>query len=186
MNATNATVSCGHVSGSATFSPTVTSSEPAGTTVATIKAKLTGCRSNAGLTVRSGTVSGTVSDVHGAEDGCTSLTDLMTVTGRLTTTWKMSPRLSSGPTVTTARSVEGSVAGDGLAKFDVPGTGGTASGSIGSFSGTGGGTSTIFSVLTKSSAASLLSTCESKGLASIIIDHAKKSPNTPPLAALFG
>jgi hypothetical protein len=193
VNATNDTVSCQHVNGSATFSPTVTSSEPAGTTVTTIMVKLSDCTSNAaGLTVTSGSVSGSLSDTHGAEDGCTSLVgplgdpSFITVTGTLTTKWKTSPRLSSGNSVTTVHSVDGSVAGDGLAKFDIPGTGGTASSGTGSFSGTDGGASTIFSVLSKSSAASILSTCDSRGLTSIIVDHAKKGPNTNPLAALFG
>ena len=78
------------------------------------------------------------------------------------------------------------MAGDGLVKFDIPGTGGTASSGTGSFSGTNGGASTIFSVLTQNSAASILSTCNSTGLTSITIDHAKKAPNTNPQAALFG
>jgi hypothetical protein len=187
VNATKDVVSCQAVKASATFSPTVTSCEPAGTTVATVKATLTGCKSNgAGLTVTSGSVSGSVSVTHGAENGGTSLAGSMTVTGMLTTRWKTSPPLSSGPSVTTVHSVEGSVAGDGLARFDIPGTGNTASSGTGSFSGTDGGASTIFSVLTKRSAASILSACDSMGLESVIIDHAKKGPNTPPLAASFG
>jgi hypothetical protein len=193
VNATDYTVSCQAVNGSAMFSPTVTSSEPAGTTVATIKVKLSDCTSDTtGLTVTSGSVSGSLSDTHGAEDGCTSLVgppgdpSLITVTGTLTTKWKTSPRLSSGNSVTTVHSVEGSVAGDGLVRFDIPGSGGAANSGTGSFSGTDGGASTIFSVLTMRSAASILSTWDAKGLTSIIIDHAKKGPNTNPLAALFG
>jgi hypothetical protein len=186
VNATNNTVSCSKVSGSAMFNPALTSSEPAGTTVTTITAKLSDCRSNAtGLTVKSGSVSGTVSDTHGAEDGCMSLVGLTTVTGTLTTTWKTSPQLSSGNSVTTVNSVEGSVAGDGLAKFNIPGAGGTASGT-GSFSGTDGGAASMFSVLTARKAASILSTCNRVGLTSITVDHAKKGPNTMPTAAIFG
>jgi hypothetical protein len=130
-------------------------------------------------------VSGSVSDTHGAENGCMSLAGLTTVTGTLTTTWKTSPQLSSGNSVTTVNSVEGSVAGNGLAKFNIPGTAGTASGT-GSFSGTNGGAASMFSVLTGRSAALILSACNSKGLTSISVDHAKKAPNTNPTAAIFG
>jgi hypothetical protein len=193
VNATNDAVSCQQVHASVTFSPTHTSSESAGTTIATITAKLSDCASNAaGLTVTSGSVSGSLSDTHAAQDGCTALAgpfgdpSLTTVTGTLTTKWKTSPQLSSGNSVTTVHSVEGSVAGDGLVRFDIPGSGGAANSGTGSFSGTDGGASTIFSVLTMRSAASILSTCDAKGLTSIIIDHAKKGPNTNPLAALFG
>jgi hypothetical protein len=193
VNATNDTVICQRVTASVTFSPTVTSRQPAGTTIATIEAKLTGCTSNAvGLTVTSGTVSGSVSDTHGVEDGCTSLAgplgdpSLIPVIGTLITKWKTSPMLSSGNSVTTIQDVEGSVAGDGLVKFDIPGTGGTGSSGTGSFSGTDGGASTVFSVLTQSSATSILSACNSTGLTSVTIDHARKGPNTNPLAAFFG
>jgi hypothetical protein len=78
------------------------------------------------------------------------------------------------------------VGGDGLGALDFPGTGGTASSGTGSFSGTDGGASTFFSVLTKSSATSIMSTCDSMGLKSIIIEYAKKRPNTNPQAAFFG
>jgi hypothetical protein len=77
------------------------------------------------------------------------------------------------------------VAGDGLAKFNIPGAGGTASGT-GSFSGTDGGAASMFSVLTARKAASILSTCNRVGLTSITVDHAKKGPNTMPTAAIFG
>jgi hypothetical protein len=110
----------------------------------------------------------------------------MTVTGTLTTMWKTSPKLSSGDSVTTAHSFGADVTGGGLVKFNIPGAGGTASSGTGSFSGTDGGARTIFSVLTQRSAASILSTCNSKGLTSITIDHAKKGPNTNPVAASFG
>ncbi len=193
VNAANNVVSCEHVSGSAAFSPTVTSSEPPGTTVTTIKAKLTDCRSNvAGLTVNSGSVSGTLSDVHGAENGCTALVgplgdpSVTTVTGTLTTRWKTSPQLSSANTVTTVTSVGGSAAANGLVKSDIPASGGGASSGTGSFSGTDGGAMTTFSVLTQRSAASILASCHSKGLPSVAIAHAKKGPNTNPLAAAFG
>ena len=112
------------------------------------------------------------------------LTGLTTVTGTLTTTRKTSPQLSSGNSVTTVNSVRGSVAGDDLFNLSIPGAGGTASGT-GSFSGTDGGASSMFSVLTGSSAASILSRCNSKGLTSITIDHAKKGPNMNPVAATF-
>jgi hypothetical protein len=185
VNATNDAVSCQHVVGSATFSPALTSSEPSGTTVTTITAKLSGCTSNAaGLTVKSGSVSGTVSDTHGAENGCTDLAGLTAVTGTLTTTWKTSPHLSSGNSVTTVHSVEGSVAGNDLAKFNIPGSGGAAS-STGSFSGTDDGVATTFSVLSEKSAASIQSACNSLGLTSIKIDHAVKPINRNPLAASF-
>lgn len=186
VNATNDAVSCQHVVGSATFIPAITSSELAGTTVTTITAKLSDCTSNAaGLTVNSGSVSGTVSDTHGAENGCMALAGLTSVTGTLTTTWKTSPHLSSGSSVTTVHSVEGSVAGDGLAKFNIPGSGGAASSGTGSFSGTDGGAGTIFSVLSEKSAASIQSACNSTGLTSIKIDHAVKPINRNPLAASF-
>jgi hypothetical protein len=187
VNATNDTVICRHVSGSATFSPTVTSSEPAGTTVTTITAKLTDCTSNAaGLTVKSGRVSGMVFDIHGAGYGCMSLAGLTTVTGTLTTTWKTSPQLSSGSSVTTVNSVDGSVDGDGRVTFEIPGNGGTASSGTGSFSGTDGGATSRFSALTRRPATSILSTCDSAGLTRINFTTAPLGPHAVEDAASLG
>lgn len=170
VNATNDTVTCTGLSGTLKFSPPITKSESAGTTTTTIKATLSGCTSAPGLTVTSGSVTGTLSDTHAAEDGCTALAGSLSASGSLTTKWKTSPKLSSGNSVIAVNSVEGGVGGDGNATFDIPGStpNGTPSGS---FQGTDHGASDTTAAQSTVSAVSILGTCDGKkGLKSLSIE----------------
>jgi hypothetical protein len=180
INAKMNTVTCTGITGTAKFSPTVTKSEPAGTTKTTITATLSGCTSNAtGLTVKSGKVTGTLSDKHVAEDGCTGLAGSIPAVGKLTTKWTTTPTLTSGNSVISVKSLTGGVGSDGNATFSIPGS--TPNGPpSGSFEGTNDGASDATSAQTTTSAASILKTCDSKGLKSISI----KTPQTPPAVTL--
>jgi|HubBroStandDraft_2_1064218.scaffolds.fasta_scaffold647381_1 hypothetical protein len=170
VNATTATVTCTGISGTASFKPAVTSNEAAGTTKTSIKATLTGCTTNDGVTVTKASVKGTLSDTHAAENGCTSLAGSITASGPLTTKWTTTPKLSSGASVINVNSLTGGIGSDGNATFSIPGStpNGTPSGS---FQGTNGGAGDATSAQTTTSAASILTTCESaKGLKSIAIE----------------
>jgi hypothetical protein len=180
INAKNDTVTCTGIKGTAKFSPTVTSNEKAGTTKTKITATLTGCTSNAtGLTVKSGKVTGTLSDKHAAEDGCTGLAGSIPAIGKLTTKWTTTPAITSGNSVISVKSIDGGVGSDGNATFTIPG--GTPNGPpSGSFEGTNDGASDATSAQTTTSASSILTTCDKSGLKSISI----KSPQTPPAVFL--
>ncbi|MGB7052592.1 MAG: hypothetical protein WBG41_13580 [Acidimicrobiales bacterium] len=186
INAKNDTATCTTVSGSAKFSPAITSSEKAGTTKTTVKATLTGCTSNAvGLRITNGKTTGSftsTSHVAGT-DGCTALAGTSTETGSLTTKWKTSPKLSSGNSVTPVTQTYGTIASDGNAQFEIPGPGGTPSGT-GSFEGTNGGASDGSDAQTTTSASSILATCEGKkGLTGF---NFTTPPAGQPAAASFG
>ena len=74
VNATDATVTCTSISGSAKFSPPVTADETAGTAKTTIKATLKGCTTSDGVTVSKASASGVLTDTRTAgENGCTAL-----------------------------------------------------------------------------------------------------------------
>jgi hypothetical protein len=168
VNATTATVTCTGITGSAKFVPPVTSNESAGTGKTEIKAKLSGCTTSAGVTISSGSVSGTLTTTRTAgENGCVALAGGSSATGPLTTVWKTAPKLSSGNSVIQVNSIAGSVGSNGNATFKIPGTtpNGTPSGS---FQGTNAGASDATSAQTTTSAATILSTCDGKkGLKSI-------------------
>ena len=171
VNATDATVTCTGISGSAKFSPAITSDESAGTSKTTIKATLTGCTTNDGVTVTKASASGVLTSTRTAgENGCTALAGSSDDTGTLTTKWTTTPKLSSGSSAIKVNSVSGSVGSDGNATFSIPGSvpNGTPSGS---FQGTNGGASDATSAQTTTSAASILTTCDGKkGLKSFKIE----------------
>ncbi|MGB7052593.1 MAG: hypothetical protein WBG41_13585 [Acidimicrobiales bacterium] len=163
VNATTDTVTCTTISGSVKFSPAVTSSEKAGTAHTSIKATVTGCTSNAvGLKVTSGKAAGTLTTTRTAgENGCAALAGGSDATGPITTSWKTTPKLSSGDSVIHVNSISGSIGSDGNATFTIPGNvaNGTPSGS---FQGTNAGASDTTSAQTTTSAASILATCDGK------------------------
>jgi hypothetical protein len=178
VNATNATVTCTSLKGTATFTPPITSSEAAGTTKTTISATtVTGCTA-AGVTVTisKGTASGSFSETHPAENGCSGLAGQLIVTGSLKVKWASTPTLSSGNSVATIKTVYGTIASDGHAEFEIPGPGGTPGTVTGSFEGTDHGATSTTTAETVKTAVSLLSTCSKSGLSSIAL----KSPATPP------
>ena len=141
INATTNTVTCTGVAGSAKFSPPLTTNEGAGNETTTIKAKLSGCTSNAtGLSVTGGSVSGSFSATHTAgTNGCASLAGSSSESGVLTVKWKTTPKLSSGNSEVTVSSVDGGLGSDGNATFTIPGS--TPDSGTGSFSGTDHGAS---------------------------------------------
>jgi hypothetical protein len=168
VDATHATVTCTGITGSAKFSPAVTTNETAGTGHTIIKAKLTGCTTNDGVTVTGASVSGTLSTTRTAgENGCVALAGGSAATGPLTTKWKTSPKLSSGSSVINVNSISGSIGANGNADFQIPGNVPNGAPS-GSFQGTNAGASDATSAQTTTTAAAILSTCEGKkGLKSI-------------------
>jgi hypothetical protein len=168
VDATHATVTCTGISGSAKFVPPVTVSESAGTGQTIIKAKLTGCTTNDGVTVSGASVSGTLTTTRTAgENGCVALAGGSDAAGALTTKWKTAPKLSSGNSVINVKSISGSIGGNGNADFNIPGTVPNGAPS-GSFQGTNAGASDATSAQTTTSAATILTTCEGKkGLKSI-------------------
>ncbi len=188
INAKTDTATCTTVSGSAKFSPAVTSSEKAGTTKTTVKATLKGCTSNAaGLKITDGKTTGSfTSNTHAAgTNGCSALVGATPETGSLTTKWKTTPKLSSGNSVTPVTQVYGTVTSGSPpnAQFEIPGPGGTASGT-GSFEGTNGGASDESDAQSTVSAASLLATCDGKkGLTGF---NFTTPPAGQPAAASFG
>jgi hypothetical protein len=173
VNATTAKVTCTGISGTATFSPPITAKETAGTTKTTIKATLTGCKTNDGVKVTKATASGVLTDARTAgENGCTALAGTSDDAGPLTTKWTTTPKLSSGASVVHVKSVAGSIGSDGNATFSIPGTikNGTPSGS---FQGKNKGKSDVTSAQTTTSASAILTQCDSTaGLSSFSI----KSP----------
>jgi len=175
VNATNYTVNCTGIAGSAKFSPAVTSDESAGTGTIAIKATLSGCTATpttggTAVTITSAKVAGTLSSTRTAgENGCAALAGGSDATGNLVTTWKTTPKLVSATSTIKVNSIAGSIGGDGNAYFNIPGTvpNGTASGS---FQGTNGGASDATSAQTTTSAAAIATTCVGKkGLKSIDI-----------------
>jgi hypothetical protein len=171
VNATNATVTCTGISGSAKFSPAVTTDEKAGTAKTTIKATLTGCTTSDGVTVTKASASGVLADTRTAgENDCIALAGNSDDVGTLTTKWTTTPKLSSGSTVIKVNSVSRSIGSDGNATFSIPGSvpNGTPSGS---FQGTNGEASDATSAQTTTSASSILTMCEGKsGLKSFNIE----------------
>jgi hypothetical protein len=171
VNATTATVTCTGISGTASFKPAVTSDESAGTSKTTIKATLTGCTTNDGVTVTKASAKGVLSGTRTAgENGCTALAGSSDDAGNLTTKWTTTPKLSSGSSVIQVNSVAGSIGGDGNATFSIPGSvpNGTPSGS---FQGTNAGATDKTSAQTTTSAASILTTCDGKkGLSKFSIE----------------
>jgi len=186
VDATHATVTCTTVSGSAKFSPPISSSEAAGTTTTKVKATLGGCTASGivGLTVTSGKTSGSFtsnSHVVGT-NGCSALAGVSPETGTLTTKWKTSPKLTSGSSVTPVTEVNGYLAGDGNAGFELPKPGDPASGT-GSFQGTDGGKADQSNAESTVPATTLIASCEgTKGLKSFKFT----TPSSGPPAAHFG
>ncbi|MGO8871076.1 MAG: hypothetical protein ACLQPH_06685 [Acidimicrobiales bacterium] len=169
VDATHATISCTTISGSATFVPPVTADESAGSASIKIKAKVSGCTTNDGVTVVSGGATGTLTTTRTAgENGCTALAGGSLATGALTTKWKSTPALSSGSSVINVNSIAGSVLGNGNAGFNIPGTVPNGAPS-GSFQGTDAGAGDMTSAQTTLPALTLLANCDKKGLKSIKI-----------------
>ncbi len=167
VNATKATVKCTGITGTATFSPAVTSSETAGSGTTSIKATLTGCTTNDKVKVTGAKVSGSLKTTRTAgENGCVALAGNNAAAGKLTTTWTTSPKLASPTSTIAVASIAGSVGSDGNATFTIPGS--TPNGKpSGSFQGKNHGASDSTTAQSTASAASILSTCDSsKGLKS--------------------
>ena len=162
VNATPASVTCTGISGSAKFSPAMTSDETAGSGTTTIKAALTGCTTNDGVTVTGAKVAGVLTSTSTAgENGCAALAGSSSDTGNLTTTWKTTPKLVTKTSTIDVKSIAGSIGSDGNATFNIPGS--TPNGAAsGSFQGTNGGASERTAAQTTTSAASILTTCEGK------------------------
>jgi hypothetical protein len=177
VNATTATVTCTGITGTAKFAPAVTTDESAGTGTTSIKAALTGCTTNDGVTVTGAKVAGSLSTTRTAgENGCVALAGGSSAVGTLTTTWKTTPKLTSPTSSIAVKSIAGSIGGDGNATFTIPGT--TPNGAAsGSFQGTNGGASDTTTAQSTASAATILSTCEGKkGLKSFTFDSPASGP----------
>jgi hypothetical protein len=167
VNATKATVTCAGITGTATFSPAVTSKETAGSGTTTIKATLTGCTTSDKVKVSGAKVSGALKTTRTAgEDGCTALAGNSSDSGDLTTTWTTTPKLVTKTSTIDVKSIAGSVGSDGNATFSIPGS--TPNGKpSGSFQGKNHGASDSTTAQSTASAASILTTCDSaKGLKS--------------------
>ncbi len=186
INATTNTATCTGLKGTAKFSPPISENETVGATeVTTIKAKLTGCTSNAtGLTVKDGTVKGSFSDTITSANGCASLLGSNTESGTLTTKWSTTPKLSSGSSVVTIHSVQGGVAPDGTnAEFQIPGS--TPDSATGSFQGTDSGASGSTAAQSKQTVTALGKSCAGKsGIKSLSLVPVTGSG--APVAAFFG
>ena len=185
VNVTNNTATCTGLKGTAKFSPPISENETVGATeTTTIKAKLTGCTSNAtGLTVKSGTVTGSFSDTITSANGCASLLGSNSEAGTLSTKWTTTPKLSSGNSVVTVHSVQGGVAPNGTnAEFQIPGS--VADSATGSFSGTNSGASGSTAAQTKQTVTVLGKSCAGKGIKSLTIVPVTGSG--APVAAFFG
>jgi hypothetical protein len=180
VDATHYTVTCTTVSGSAKFSPPITSSEAAGTTKTTVKATLGGCTAvgTPTVTVTSGKTSGSftsTSHVAGT-NGCSALAGTSVESGSLTTKWKTSPKLTSGSSVTPVTETYGYAASDGHAGFELPKPGDPASGT-GSFEGTDGGAGDQSNAESTVTATALLTTClGKKGLKSFTFTTPTQGP----------
>jgi hypothetical protein len=185
VDATHATITCTTVSGTAKFSPPITTNEAAGSTTTTVKATLGGCTvSGVTATVSKGTVKGSfTSNPHAAgTNGCNALAGASPQSGSLTTKWTSSPKLTSGNSVTAVTQVYGTIAADGNAEFEIPGPGGTSSGT-GSFQGSNGGASDESNAESTVAATALIATCESaKGLKTFKF----QTPSSGPPAASLG
>jgi hypothetical protein len=162
VNATTATVTCTGITGTAKFSPAVTTNEAAGPSTTSIKAVLTGCTTNDGVTVTGAKVAGSLSSTRTAnENGCVALAESSSSVGNLTTKWKTTPKLTAPSSTIAVNSIAGSVGGNGHADFTIPGT--TPNGAAsGSFQGLNGGASDTTTAQSTATAATILSTCEGK------------------------
>jgi hypothetical protein len=183
VDATNYTMNCSSVSGTMKFSPSYRTFHEgvfaAGSYTTTVRARLSGCTATptaggAPISVSSGKVTGSFVSVT---DGSCFDTDYVEVApgflipewypllypdnptgpGQLTTSWRTSPKLSSGNTVTTVNSALGGTAGS-EALFAIPSA--LPDQSAGSFSGTDGGASSLMS--TEAPLAGLTTACASR------------------------
>jgi hypothetical protein len=162
VNATTAKVTCTGITGTAKFSPAVTAKETAGSGTTTITASLTGCTTTDGVKVTGAKVAGTLTTTRTAgENGCAALAGNTSDKGKLTTTWKTTPKLATPTSSIAVNSIAGSVGSNGHASFKIPGStpNGTASGS---FQGTNHGASDTTTAQSTATAASILTTCEGK------------------------
>jgi hypothetical protein len=181
VNATTATVKCTGITGTAKFSPAVTTDETAGSGTVTIKASLTGCTTSDKVKVTGAKVAGVLKTTRTAgENGCTALAGNSAAVGNLTTTWTTTPKLVTPTSTIAVKSIAGSIGSDGNATFAIPGS--TPNGKpSGSFQGANHGAKDATAAQTTTAATSILSTCESKtGLKSIGI----KSPASGPAVSL--
>jgi hypothetical protein len=185
VNATTNTATCTTVKGDAKFSPPISENETVGgTETVTIKAKLSGCTSNAtGLTIKGGSVAGSFSSTITSANGCVSLLGSNSESGTLTTKWKTTPALSSGDSVVTVNSVQGGVAPNGTnAEFQIPGT--VPDSATGSFSGTDSGASGSTTAQSTSTVSQLSTDCGKKGIKELKLEPVAEA--SPPPAAFFG
>ncbi len=181
VNATDATVSCTGITGSVKIKPAITSDEAAGLSTISIKAKLSGCTTNDGVTVTSASVKGALTSTRTAgENGCAELASGTGGTGEsgtLTTKWKTTPALSSGSSVIHPTSFSGTLLGSGYVAFSIPGStpNGTPSGS---FQGTNAGASDQTTGQTKETGVQLITACGGKkGLSTIDLTSSASPPS---------
>lgn len=147
---TTASVVCTGVSGTATFSPPITSNQKAGTQKIKFKATLSGCTAsgNASVTISEGAVKGTISTTRTVGNGCRNLFGgTADVTGSLTIKWTSTPKIISGNSVVTVHTLSASIdTSNNNVEYQIPGTGGTASSGSGSFEGSDRGASDLIAV----------------------------------------
>lgn len=185
VNATDATVNCTGITGSVKIKPAISADEAAGPSTISIKAKLSGCTTNDGVTVKSASVAGALTSTRTAgENGCAELASGTGGTGEagtLTTKWKTTPALSSGNSVIHPTSFAGTLLSSGpdsgYVTFSIPGStpNGTPSGS---FQGANVGAGDVTTGLTKETGVQLITTCGGKkGLSTIDLTSAPTPPS---------
>jgi hypothetical protein len=178
VNATNYTVSCSTITGSAKFGTPMHLIMATFTEVTTIKAKLSGCTATPtvggpAVTGITATVSGTLTNT--AANGCAGLSGSGADVGNLTTKWKSTPKLSSGNSVVNVQSVLGgsnTVGANTYGVFTIPGsTPGSAA--TGSFQGTDAGAADSTVAATTQTEAAIITSCNSTaGLKGITLTQA--------------
>jgi hypothetical protein len=167
VNATNATVQCTGLKGTAKFSPPLTSSTDNIDRTTSVKGTLSGCTTSDDVTVSSAKISGSFQ--HSTDKGCTATAGMNDITGSIKITWKTSPAITTKTSTITVHTVYGTAASDGDALLTIPGSGGTPSSGTGSFQGTDGGAGDTNVFETTETATTIISTCETskKGVSSV-------------------
>ena len=160
VDATNYTVSCTGITGSASFSPPLTISS-SGAETTKIKGSLSGCTAtpSAGgtpIAITGAKVSGSFSTT--TSTGCAGLLGSTAESGSLTVKWKASPALAASSSVIPIASVTGGATSDLRASFMIPGAvpGGPATGP---FQGTNSGASDATSATSTQTEAQLTTLC---------------------------
>jgi len=177
VDASTDSVTCGAVSGLASFSPPLMlSGSTSGTETFSVNATLTDCTATAppgGTAVRitKGTVTGTLTnDLGTACGGLIENGNNVALQGSIDISWDSSPALSSGNSVVSVTSAEFLISGgDQSLSFQMPSD--TPTSVSGSFAGDNGGASTV-AVIDSPSFSSLVSDCSSAdGLSTLPLDN---------------